>query len=195
MKLSLLSLSFCSILSSRRLPLTPLSFVPPGSWCVLSGGMGGMGGWGDGRGRAGSAPLPPGSFRCSFSAAVSRVHFSFLIADDNYHHHYCYLHQRVGLLEPCVRRSFINPHAGMWIILEFLTFNVVLILPFFARCQSATGSEQRAVNHGVGGHRGAQQSPRIRHCLPVLSPSQARPACVCARARIRAHTLPVACIY
>lgn len=47
MKLSLLSLSFCSILSSRRLPLTPLSFVPPGSWCVLSGGRGGVGGWGD----------------------------------------------------------------------------------------------------------------------------------------------------
>lgn len=195
MKLSLLSLSFWSILSSHRLPLTPLSFVPPGSWCVLSGGMGGMGGWGDGRGRAGSTLLPPGSFWCSFSSAVSRGRFGFLIADDNYHHHYCYLHQRVGLLQPCVRHSFINLDAAVWLILEFLTFNVVLILPFFAQCQSVTGSEQRAVNHGVRGHREAQQSPRIRHCLPVLSPSRARAACVSARARMRARTPPVACIY
>ena len=189
MKLSLLSLSFCSILSSHRLPLTPLSFVPPGSWCVLSGGMDGMGGWGDDRGRAGSALLPPGSFWCSFSSAVSRGHFGFLIADDNYHHHYCYLHQRVGLLEPCVRRSFINPAAAIWLILEFLTFNVLLILLFFARCQSVTGFEQRAVNRGVGGHRGARQSPGIRRCPPVLSPSQAQAAmCLCPCTHARTHT-------
>lgn len=52
--LSLLSLSFCSILSSRRVPLTSLSFVPPGG---LNGwrrepaggrrGVGGMGGGGE----------------------------------------------------------------------------------------------------------------------------------------------------
>lgn len=44
--------------------------------------------------------------------------------------------------------SFINPGAAIWLILEFLTFNVVLMLLFFAQCQSVTGSEQRTVNHG-----------------------------------------------
>lgn len=121
---------------------------------------------------------------------MSRGHFGFLIADDNYHHHYCYLHQRVGLLQPRVRRSFINPHAATRLILEFLTFNVVLILPYFARRQSVTGSEQRAVNQGARGQRGAQPSPRIRHCLPVLSPTQAPAACVCLRSctHVRTHT-------
>lgn len=118
---------------------------------------------------------------------MSRGHFAFLIADDNYHHHYCYLHQHVRLLQPRVRRSFINPDAAMRLILEFLTFNVVLILPFFARCQPVTGSEHRAVNHGVRGHQETQQSPRIRHCLPVLSPAHVRAAYVCARARTRTH--------
>lgn len=74
MKLSLLSLSFCSILSSRRLPLTPLSFVPPGSWCVLSGGRGGVGGWGDeegeevGGGGQGALPFLQGAFDAHLAA-------------------------------------------------------------------------------------------------------------------------------
>lgn len=42
-----------SILSDRRVPLTPLSFVPPGGWsewwCELSSGRGGMGGRGEER--------------------------------------------------------------------------------------------------------------------------------------------------
>lgn len=62
--LSLLSLSFCSILSSRRVPLTPLSFVPPGGWndwwCEPSGSRGTTGGREQERGR-GWAPVLQGA--------------------------------------------------------------------------------------------------------------------------------------
>ena len=177
--LSLLSLSFCCILSSRRVPLTPLSFVPPGGWngwrCEPSRAENEVGAGREGGGGSCSSR----ELWCSFSFASVIRPFWLLIAADNYHHHYCYLHQRVRAVTATLCRSFINPATAIWLILEFLTFNVVLMLLFFARCQSVTGLQQRAVNHWVKGHDEAQQSPRIRHCLPVLSPSRAWATCTC----------------
>lgn len=78
-----------------------MGFLPPGGWieqwCELSGDRGGTGGRGEEKGGR-RAPVPPGSFDAHLASLLSFGPFWLLIADDNYCHHYCYLHQRVRLL-------------------------------------------------------------------------------------------------
>lgn len=104
--LSLLSLSFCSILSSLQSSSHSTEFCTSRRLERAAVGAeqrsrreGRGGGWGLGGGLLFLQGF--GGLWCSFSFALSSGHFGFLIADDNYHHHYCYLHQCVRLLQAC----------------------------------------------------------------------------------------------